>query len=179
MIPEFKSWSKISKFRKETYVITEKIDGTNGVIHIGENGEITAGSRNRWLTITDDNFGFAKFVEDNKEELLKLGHGYHYGEWYGLGIQRGYSLKEKKFALFNTSKWNEETKPICCEVVPLIDIRQALGIDLEFYIRELKRQGSLINGFNNPEGICIYTVEAGKYYKMLCEHDELHKGEVK
>ncbi len=61
------------------------------------------GSRTRWITAQDDNHGFARWVEGNKQELLKLGAGRHFGEWWGSGIQRGYGLQkgEKRFSLFN------------------------------------------------------------------------------
>jgi len=70
---------------------------------------IFAGSKNRWLDTSSkgDNFGFAKWVQENSEELLKLGEGRHFGEWFGKGIQRGYGLNEKRFALFNVSKWGK------------------------------------------------------------------------
>ena len=66
-------------------VISEKIDGINAQILITESGGIFAGSRTRWITPEDDNFGFAAWVEENKEELIKLGVGRHFGEFYGRG----------------------------------------------------------------------------------------------
>jgi len=94
-----------------------------------------AGSRNRWLQIgkQTDNMAFATWVKENAEQLFELGKGCHYGEWYGKGIQRGYGLEEKRFALFNVSKWakknfectpplaeKQEYCPNCCEVVPIL-----------------------------------------------------------
>lgn len=178
MKPPFISFPKMPRFRKQKYVITEKIDGTNGVIHITDNGEVFAGSRNRWLTPTEDNHGFYKFVIENIEDLKSLGPGYHFGEWFGLGIQRGYELSEKRFALFNIGRWNEETKPKCCYLVPHIDTRQVLDINLNFYTEGLRSSGSLINNFKKPEGICIYNTETKSYFKMLLENDEGHKGEL-
>jgi hypothetical protein len=179
--PEFKKWSKMPRFRNQYYVITEKIDGSNGVIHITQDNQIFAGSRQQWITVEKDNFGFAKFVEDNKEELLKLGPGYHYGEWYGQGIQRKYGLTERKFALFNIFKWNKDNKPSCCETVPIINKRSIINTsfyDLQLICQELKIHGSRINNFSKPEGICIYNTEAGKYFKMMCDNDDIHKGEI-
>jgi len=63
-LPEFRGFSKISRLSREI-IITEKIDGTNGVIYIDESNNIFAGSRNRWLwgsiqdEIHNDNYGFA------------------------------------------------------------------------------------------------------------------------
>jgi hypothetical protein len=78
-------------------------------------------SRSRWITPDDDNFGFAAWVEANRDELLTLGPGRHFGEWWGSGIQRGYGLPkgEKRFSLFNVSRWGE-SRPACCHVVPVL-----------------------------------------------------------
>ena len=82
---------------------------------------LRVGSRSRWLSTTDDNFNFAKWVKTNAQELLKLGVGNHYGEWYGQGIQRNYGLTHKRFALFNVSKWGDsDVRPACCDVVPVL-----------------------------------------------------------
>lgn len=68
---------------------------------------LRAGSRTRFLTRKTDNFGFAKWVQENSDELIKLGPGEHFGEWWGSGIQRGYGLtdNDKRFSLFNPNRW--------------------------------------------------------------------------
>ena len=103
---EFVEFKKIPRLSREC-IVTEKIDGTNGVICITETGEFLIGSRTRWIDEHTDNHGFFKWATDNKNELLKLGVGTHYGEWWGSGIQRGYNLPkgEKRFSLFNTVRW--------------------------------------------------------------------------
>ena len=103
---EFREFPKIARLSREM-IITEKIDGTNAQILITEDGQVLTGSRNRWITPQDDNYGFAKWVEENKQEILKLGVGRHFGEWWGGGIQRGYNLPkgDKRFSLFNVSRW--------------------------------------------------------------------------
>jgi hypothetical protein len=113
---DFKEWPKIPRHEKSTdLIITEKIDGTNAAIHVREYvqeagtdfiypTEIVAQSRTRLLDIDSgqDNFGFARWVYDNSADLVRLlGVGTHYGEWYGAGIQRGYGMKEKRFALLS------------------------------------------------------------------------------
>lgn len=159
-------------------VITEKIDGTNASIHIGEDGSIRAASRTRWITPAQDNYGFAKFVESNKEELLKLGPGSHFGEWWGNGIQRGYGLRQKQFSLFNTGKWSAETPPPgCCLIVPVL----YRGIFSEHWIEEslthLRVTGSQASpGFMNPEGIIIYHCAGDLYFKRTLDKDEEWKG---
>lgn len=172
---EFIEFPKIARLSRPC-VITEKIDGTNASIHIGENGEFFIGSRTRFITPEDDNCGFAKWALANKEELLKLGVGSHYGEWWGQGIQRGYGLKEKRFSLFNTSRWNEENKPDCCHVVPVLyhGIFDTMMADL--CIEKLKLLGGVAaSGYMRPEGIIIYHIAANQYFKKTLEKDESPK----
>ena len=139
------------------------------------------GSRKRWIapegTVFDpvnecmlkgtDNFGFANWAFENVNELMKLGEGRHFGEWYGLGIQRGYGLEEKRFALFNTSRWgaHNPNTPACCDVVPVL----ATGddVDTTAVLQDLTELGSsLVPGFMNPEGIIVYHSASRTYYKQ-------------
>ena len=65
MNTEFTPFPSIPRLFREI-VITEKIDGTNACVHIAEDGvTVTAGSRNRWLTLEDDNYGFARWVAEH------------------------------------------------------------------------------------------------------------------
>jgi len=188
---EFIGFPKVPRFSR-TITITEKIDGTNGQICITEEGEMFVGSRNRWITPAQDNHGFARWCHEHKDELMKLGVGRHYGEWWGSGIQRGYGLKagEKRFSLFNVSKWRtaepvgevweneQEIVPACCSVVPIL-YRGPFDMDaIHAHIKWLERNGSLASpGFMQPEGIMIYH-EAGRHlYKKTILNDEFHKGE--
>lgn len=101
-----RKFPKIPRLENMTYLITEKLDGTNGVIfkHTDENGKyfLKFGSRNKWLTKYEDNFGFFKFCTENLDLILELPDGTHYGEFIGKGIQRGYNLDYRRFYLFNT-----------------------------------------------------------------------------
>src|SRR5687768_14030130 len=112
---KFEPFPKMGRLYRDV-VVTEKLDGTNAQLLIDDAGfadgnevaivdgrAIWAGSRTRWLDVSSkgDNFGFAKWVADNAAELVKLGVGRHYGEWWGQGIQRGYGLNDKRFSLFN------------------------------------------------------------------------------
>jgi len=78
---EFKEFPKIARLSREC-VVTEKLDGTNAQIYIGEDGEFLVGSRTRWITPDDDNYGFARWAYERKDELMKLGKGQHFGEWW-------------------------------------------------------------------------------------------------
>src|SRR5512139_3329369 len=99
MTIEFKAWPKIPRIENEKVSFTEKLDGTNACIIIDEEGNFACQSRTRIITPEDDNFGFSRWAYENKDELMKLGEGHHFGEWWGNGIQRGYGLTEKRFSL--------------------------------------------------------------------------------
>jgi hypothetical protein len=177
---EFVKFKKIPRLSREI-VITEKIDGTNGVIYIGEDGEFLVGSHTRWITPENDNHGFAKWCLENKEELLKLGKGFHYGEYWGQGINRNYGLKEKRFSLFNTAKWSDDlVRPKCCYVVPILytgifDTEIINGV-----LQQLKMTGSnAAPGFIKPEGICIYHTVGKIYFKKTIINDDKPKNEIK
>lgn len=98
---EFKAFGKILHIGKLYMTITQKIHGSNAQILIKRDDEdqayhILAGSRSRWLTPDDDNYGFCKWVRENSIELIeKLGEGRHYGEWAGPGINSGEGLTKK------------------------------------------------------------------------------------
>ena len=171
--PEFR---KIPRLSREIFV-TEKIDGTNALIFIEQDGQsLRAGSRTRWITPKDDNHGFAKWAEDNHDELLTLGPGHHYGEWWGQGINRGYGLNEKRFSLFNVDRWTE-TRPACCHVVPtlyrgLFDLNE-----IQLALDSLALHGSTAApGAMNPEGIIIYHTAGRYYFKKTLDKDDIWKG---
>lgn len=174
---EFTQFQKIPRLSREC-VVTEKIDGTNACIYIGENGEFLAGSRTRWITPQDDNFGFAKWAYEHKEELLKLGIGRHFGEWWGSGIQRNYGLMEKRWSLFNVSIWGDDAvRPACCHVVPVLFQGSFDTYTVDRCIEKLVAQGSLASpGFTKPEGVVIYHVAAASYFKKTIEKDAEYKG---
>ena len=175
---EFKPFEKIPRLSRECF-ITEKIDGTNGVIHIDDTGTVmTVGSRTRWITTTDDNYGFAKWAAKNEQELLRLGPGFHYGEWWGQGIQRGYGLTEKRFSLFNVSRWSDAaTRPACCDVVPQLFQGEFSTDVVSRAINALSALGSAAApGFMRPEGVIVYHVAANMYFKKTIEKDAEWKG---
>src|SRR3990167_4835012 len=124
-MPDFFGFPKMARLSRAC-IITEKIDGTNAQIYIDEQGKMYAGKRTSWLLPGQpDNHGFRAWAEEHRDELLTLGPGRHFGEWWGSGIQRGYGLArgEKRFSLFNVSKWTGPealAKPACCSVVPVL-----------------------------------------------------------
>ena len=176
---EFQKFNKIARLSRDC-VITEKIDGTNAQICITEEGEFLVGSRRRWITPGDDNFGFAKWAHENKEELMKLGVGHHYGEWWGQGIQRKYNMDKKMFSLFNTYRWaDDEDIPKCCRIVPILYKGIFNTNSADEMLQHLKKNGSLASpGFMDPEGIVIFHKHSGTLFKKTIKNDELPKGLV-
>jgi hypothetical protein len=202
---EFKSWGSTTRENKNK-TITEKIDGTNACIVI-YNGVVAAQSRKRIITPDDDNFGFAKWVYDNAGALMDtLGYGYHYGEWYGEGIQKNpLGIEGKRFALFHATKYTEgngfdldrvdglETVPLLhhgqCDVWTIPGIMQDLemygskvkGAKEEHVNVEIPGLGEVAHIFRaaTPEGIIIWNNETRTRTKMLLKDDAFHKWEVK
>ncbi len=193
---EFKAFPKIPRYRREVCV-TEKIDGTNAAIQIypmdsleetgnplpiavypyeGKAHGIWTQSRNQFITPGKDNYGFSTWVQNNAEQLVNLGPGTHYGEWWGYGIQRGYIQQRKRFSLFNIARWQpgRDTPPECCDVVPLIGY--ILPAEIDGIIEDLRLNGSkAAPGFMYPEGIIVWHTQSKQYYKILLEGDEIPK----
>lgn len=192
---DYPAFPKIPRFNREV-IVTEKIDGTNSQIEIVEDDglwTVRAGSRNRWLTLEADNFGFARWVEENRSSLIQdLGPGNHFGEWYGQGIQRTYGLNEKRFMLFNTSRWSDpEARPACTEVATELfrgNMEDLIAPEsgpegfeaenhLDFLLDNLRIWGSRhVRGFMKPEGVVLFHVAANQLFKVLLENDDTPKG---
>ena len=182
----FKAWPKIARFRRDI-TITEKIDGTNGAIGIV--GDVVyAQSRNRIVELSDNHFGFAQWVEQNREALKDtLGQGLHFGEWWGAGIGRGYDKHPKTFSLFNTSRWNPENTASVPGLtsVPVLwsgnwDGPGMSDSAVEYSLASLRLHGSQASpGFMRPEGIVIFHSAGNVLFKVTLEHDDVPKGTVK
>lgn len=171
---EFVEFPKMARLSREC-VITEKIDGTNAQVFIADDGTVVAGSRNRWITPEQDNYGFARWVKDNEDDLRKLGPGHHYGEWWGAGIQRRYGLDHKKFSLFNVDRW-QESRPSCCDVVPVLYRGVFDTTEVERCIDNLRTNGSVAApGFMGPEGVVVYHIAGRVGFKKTIEKDEVPK----
>lgn len=195
----FNAFPKIPRYRREV-CITEKIDGTNACIQIRPMIECSEGSpmpifeapidgvhhgiwpqsRNGFIRPDKDNFGFAKWVQDNAWELIRLGSGAHFGEWWGQGVQRGYGQTRKRFSLFNVARWQpgRDTPPACCDVVPIL--AYCSPEDIQVHLEALRLNGSsAAPGFMSPEGIVVWHSQSKQYYKILLENDEIPKSVAK
>lgn len=191
---EFKGFPKMARLNRDI-IVTEKIDGTNAQVYIvklsPENEEsdaivqvdgygIWAGSRTSWITPQQDSFGFAAWVVDNAEELVKLGEGQHFGEWWGKGIQRGYGLDERRFSLFNTSRWSDDNvRPACCHVVPVLYEGPFNESMIRSQVALLSTLGSrAAHNYPDPEGVVVFHTAANTGFKVTCKNDDKPKGQT-
>ena len=212
MNPEFRPFPKMPRLSREC-IITEKIDGTNASLFISEQEDLTpeskiiacfdglslwAGSRTRWITPSDDNFGFAAWAQENAHELIKLGPGTHFGEWWGQGIQRKYGLNEKRFSLFNVSRWAlhgtepqqipaadpriikmQDVLPHCVGLVPTLYRGEFDTQRVNFELDALHDFGSqAAPGFMNPEGLVVYHIAGNFGFKKTIHNDSEPKGKL-
>jgi hypothetical protein len=204
----FEAWPKTPRLNRHV-VFTEKIDGTNAavvvlplealdrietegrpveffsgdaerIIAVVDGFVVLAQSRNRFITPTADNAGFARFVVENAKTLVAtLGPGRHFGEWWGSGIQRGYGLTggEKRFSLFNAARWGlEDLSAVpglgAVPILPFSRLEQAAEA-----VEYLREHGSIAApGFDRPEGLIAWHTAARMSFKALLEGDDFPKG---
>lgn len=192
----FERFASLTRF-SHGWTITEKLDGTNacvliqphdtglpqqgeGCIGIFKGFGVWAQSRNKLITPSDDNAGFARFVHDNAEDFVELlGEGRHYGEWVGKGInKRQYGLPDKRFALFNTARWTGAALPSRVTVVPVLaeGYMGEPGAEFARIMDDLKANGSrFAPGFMDPEGIVMRHGPSGTLFKKTFDYDEQGK----
>ena len=221
---EFREWPKTPRLNRDM-VLTEKIDGTNSAVivirddqkasstfdgTVGGEGKyvyvqtkvgnfiVAAQSRKRLIQPgkQSDNAGFAAWVRENARELAEtLGEGWHFGEWYGQGIQGNpYKVNGKRFALFNVVRYGEidfREWPTQVEVGSLRELMPQVHLVPRLYegpfsqhqvmwtVDMLRRCGSQVScDGSKAEGVIVFHKAAGHVYKVLCENDELPKGIV-
>jgi RNA ligase-like protein len=166
---EFVGFPSIARLRRECR-ISEKVDGSNAAVVITEDGDFYCQSRKRIITQSDDNFGFAKWAHEHSPELIQvLGPGRHFGEWAGQGIQRNYGLKEKRFVLFNTTRWMDTdfSSVPGLGVVPELFVGEFTTERIDRVKAYLLETGSrFAPGFMNPEGIVVFHTASRSTYKV-------------
>lgn len=181
----FQEFPKMARLSREMW-ITEKLDGTNAGIYITDDGQFHTQSRTRIITPEDDNYGFSRWANENREELMKLGPGRHFGEWWGSGINRSYGLQkgEKRFSLFNVQRWKVdsfeekgfEAPPKCCSIVPVLYKGMFDTAKIQEVLDQLIVNGSYAEpGFHNPEGIVVWHTAANFGFKKTILKDESRK----
>lgn len=110
-----KAYPEICQNTKVTYKGKVKLHGTNAAIQCLTNDILVAQSRESILTVEKDNFGFARFVDSNKDKLNKINEKFGdvilFGEWCGKGIQNGVACSDiptKSFFVFAAGKIKED-----------------------------------------------------------------------
>lgn len=167
----FEAWPSTPRLYRDM-VITEKIDGTNACVVIGENGEFCCQSRKRLIWPDDDNFGFARWAFERADELIAfLGPGRHFGEWWGKGIHRGYDRDDRTFSLFNVGRWDDKPNnrlgwPDGLSVVPVLYRGDFSTAIVEAVKHALRFEGSkAAPGYMNPEGVIVWHQAARAKFK--------------
>lgn len=172
---EFKKYPSIEQFRnvvrnvrqwakhnneplpKIEFTGTVKLHGTNAaIVYDPATQEIQCQSRNNFITVDNDNAGFAAWVEERKYDLLltlenRFGHlespVYIYGEFCGGNIQKGVGINglEKMFVIFNLTsddEWN-----LTVSNATLGELTEIKGI---YVVLDFKCFDEVID-FSNPE----------------------------
>ena len=181
---QYKSYQHIEKLgNKEVEGILKgkcsiqpKIDGTNGVVWLGDDGIIHAGSRRRDLTLDNDNAGFYNTVikDDNiRKYLLDHKDYYLYGEWLVPHTIRYYHPESwKHFYVFDIfsydrgyipyDEYSKELDKYGISYIPeIISIDNPTMEDLTKYLKETKY---LIPEDKMSEGIIIKNYEYRNQY---------------
>lgn len=146
-------------------LILPKIDGTNGSAWL-EDGVVQAGSRNRHLSLEDDNQGFYKYIleQDNIKEYLERHPTYRiFGEFLIPHSLRTYKdTAWRKFYVFDVVEDLDEELP---------SVEKFKYIHYDEYSKELEELG--IN-YITPIAI-IKNGSAEQFYKQLEHNDYLIK----
>ncbi|KAI8899614.1 hypothetical protein BC833DRAFT_619220 [Globomyces pollinis-pini] len=115
---------------------TVKLHGTNAGVLWNEIDGLWCQSRNKILTVEDDNMGFAKFVDSNKkvlETLIKMIPKKSddtvcvYGEWCGGNIQANVALQKlpRMFVVFSIQVVKGETREwLTTDIIQLFESKE-------------------------------------------------------
>lgn len=144
-IGQFRNFIKTMQYlgwRKINLIGTVKIHGTNSSVGLDlKDNSLFYQSCNRVLSLDDDNYDFAKYIEDNKTEFLKIFDEIKnkintekydsiiiYGELAGKGIQNKVAVSEidRFFAPFSIVGVNKDT-------VDELDVKLSVNESIRFY----------------------------------------------
>lgn len=144
-IGQFRNFIKTMQYlgwRKINLIGTVKIHGTNSSVGLDlKDNSLFYQSRNRVLSLDDDNYDFAKYIEDNKAEFLKIFDEIKnkintekydsiiiYGELAGKGIQNKVAVSQidRFFAPFSIVGVNKDT-------VDELDVKLSINESIRFY----------------------------------------------
>lgn len=144
-IGQFRNFIKTMQYlgwRKINLIGTVKIHGTNSSVGLDlKDNSLFYQSRNMVLSLDDDNYDFAKYIEDNKSEFLKIFDEIKnkintekydsiiiYGELAGKGIQNKVAVSQidRFFAPFSVVGVNKDT-------VDELDVKLSINESIRFY----------------------------------------------
>ena len=144
-VGQFRNFIKTMQYlglRKSNLIGTVKIHGTNSSVGLDlKDNSLFCQSRNRVLSLDDDNYDFVKYIEDNKSEFLKIFNEIKnkintenydsiiiYGEWAGKGIQNKVAVSEldRFFAPFSIRGINKGT-------IDILDVKLEINESIRFY----------------------------------------------
>lgn len=144
-IGQFRNFIKTMQYlgwRKLNLIGTVKIHGTNSSVGLDlKDNSLFYQSRNRMLSLEDDNYDFAKYIEDNKAEFLKIFDEIKnkintekydsiiiYGELAGKGIQSKVAVSQldRFFAPLSIVGVNKDT-------VDELDVKLNINESIRFY----------------------------------------------
>lgn len=144
-IGQFRNFIKTMQYlgwRKINLIGTVKIHGTNSSVGLDlKDNSLFYQSRNRVLSLDGDNYDFAKYIEDNKSEFLKIFDEIKnkintekydsiiiYGELAGKGIQNKVAVSQidRFFAPFSIVGVNKDT-------VDELDVKLSINESIRFY----------------------------------------------
>lgn len=149
---EFKRYQHIERFGTDevqgielgTCYVFPKIDGTNSQCYLNDNGELRCGSRNRELTLDNDNAGFYNSMI-NEKNIIDYLHKYPnhriFGEWlvpHSLKTYRDDAWR--KFYIFDVCENDENDK---LKYIPYEEYKDLLE---EFNINYIKPIKIIKNG---------------------------------
>lgn len=132
--PSIDQWHTITKSLRKyaskftspvTWEGTVKLHGTNAGVERTEEGEFLPQSRNRRLTLDNDNFGFASFVSRAKSFLPDIWNAINpdasviFGEWIGPGVQHRVAISQlprRQWVIFGAKDAEGSLLPISRDV---------------------------------------------------------------
>lgn len=149
-----------------------KLHGTNAGVRLKSNGQLIAQSRERDITVGDDNAGFAAFVSRNEEALraymAQNAFAVIFGEWIGPGVQKGVAINQlptRQFVVFagvvendpRLRKFSGEFD-VFCEGNP------------EFHDVVNLKQESITVDFNKPDEVVAELERLTSLYENECPY---------
>lgn len=142
---------------------TTKLHGTNASVVLYKDGHLEFQSRERVLSLTQDNAGFMLSMMGKNLDFLFEGIEFNdsfavYGEWCGQGIQKGVAVSQlpKMFVIFACKvddDWVEFTKSDSNQLIFNINDFKSWEIDIDFNQPELS-QNQLIDWTLEVENEC-------------------------